>query len=303
MPMFAGADYYTRRDDTQPNADPEVLRDLSLEKLDSIVNKSELSNADLHAEAIRKADSYSFQVAHPELCRTAENVRLINHWLTSHGITNPVYADFDAAFQALSADGLLSIDKAKLARVPDSSPRTFRGALSGETFDSIDSLIAMERQVAIQQMRPEPTAEETAFDELPAAQALALLREAEKLQQRKAQAADVQTNGDAWITISPWYADNQRNAHLMKMQLAANGFSEDTATIEQFEICGRQLRESGLLTLNKAAVAKEHVAEVAQRAADATKQPGSVFDSTSEDEMYNLDLDEVRRRANVVMGR
>lgn len=306
MPMFAGANYYIRRngDEPQSEVDPKVLEGLTADKLTTIVRNVARSNSDLHNEAIRKADSYSFAVAHPEVLQTAANKKLIDHWLSTRGINQPTFPDFEAATQALTADGLLDLDKAEVARLQDNKlPRTFRGVLTGQTFDSVDDMIAAERQASIQKLRPVATPEEEAFEGLPFEQVQTLLREGERQEQRKTKIGDTQKNGDAWITINPWYVDNKHNAHLMKMQLAANGFSEDTATIEQFEICGRQLRESGLLTLNKSAVAKEHVAEVAQRASEAVKQPGSVFDNTTEDEMYNLDLEEVRRRANAVMGR
>ena len=166
-------------------------------------------------------------------------------------------------------------------------------------------MIVAERQAALHNLRPDAVSpEELALEQLPIEQVKVLLREGERHIQRQPKLVETRLNGDAWFSLpsSAWYVDNQHNGNLMKMQLAANGFSEDTATIEQFEICARQLRESGLLTLNKTQVAKERVAEVAQRASEAVKQHGTVFDTTSEEDMYNLPLEELRRRANGIFA-
>jgi hypothetical protein len=273
-----------------------VLEGLTVEKLTTLVNKSALNNSDLHNEAIRRADSYSFSTAHPELLQTAKNIKLINHWLQTRGISQPAYADFDAAFTAL--EGLLELDAGELAR-DKNAHRTFRGVLTGQTFDSVDDLIVAERQAALHNLRPgDASPEELALDQLPLEQVQLLLREGARQEQRKPKLVETRLNGDAWFSLNPWYVDNDHNAHLMKMQLAANGFAEDTTTVEQFEKCAKQLRESDLLTLNKRAVAKERVAEVAQRASESVKQQGTVFDDTSEEDMYNLPLEELKRRAN-----
>lgn len=297
MPSFVGADYFVKQSQQHQEADPHEFDNMSVDQLTAVVTKAALSNSDLSNDAIRRADSYSFGVTHPELLQTAKNVKLINHWLTTRGITNPQYHNFDEAYQALTAANLLELDKAELAR-DKHQHRTSRGVLSGQTCTSIDELITVERGAALQRLRPEVTAAETALANLPIEQVQTLLRDGERQEHRKTQLVETQKNGDAWLMLNPWFVDNQHNAHLMAMQFEANGFSADTATIEQYEICGRQLRESGLLTLNKTAVAKEQAAEVAKRAAVAVKQPGTVFDTTTEDEMYNLPLEELKRRAN-----
>ena len=112
--------------------------------------------------------------------------------------------------------------------------------------------------------------------------------------------AETKLNADAWISLRPTYRDSTRNANLLMLQIKTNG---GTGTIEDFEIAHRELMASDLLTQNPKAVAKQRQAEVVQRAAAAVAEPGSVFDETSEDEMQTMDMDEIRRRANAVLGR
>jgi len=254
------------------------------------VNKAALTNADRQAAAISKADSYSFQIAHPEYRRTDKNNQLVNRWLTLQGITNPTYPDFAAAVDALNAEGLLEIDKTAKA------PSTYKSPVTGRTYDSLDSLIAQERHAALN-TAPVISDEEREFDNMPFDEFQARIKDAVRGEQLKANGLQTQKNGDAWITLHPEYVDSTHNAHLMKMQLAANGVSDNNASIEDYEIAAQQLRDAGLLTLSKPALAKQHAAEVRRLATEAINTPGTVFDNTTKEEMYDLPLEEVRRRA------
>jgi hypothetical protein len=253
-------------------------------KFAAVVNREALSNADKQAEALSQADSYSFQVAHPEFRQTDKNIRLVNHWLTSQGITNPLFPDMAAAVDALTAEGLLDIDKTAKA------PSTFKGALTGQVYDSLDSMIAQERKASLSRV-PAQTDEEIAFENMPVEEMQARIKGAMHQEQLKANGLQTQKQADAWVTLNPWFVDSQHNARLIKMQLAANGASDNNASIADFDTAAAQLRDSGLLTVNKTAVAKQHATEVAQ-IADAHKE--IAFD---EAEAYDLPLEEVRRRA------
>ena len=183
-------------------------------------------------------------------------------------------------------------------------PRTFKGTFTGLTFDNLDSLIAQERAAALRQV-PKETVEDKAFNSLAPEQQLALLKEGERQEQLKGKRADIQLAGDAWITLRPEYRDDTRSAKLMRMQLRANGVAEGEETIADFELAFRQLSEAGMLTLNKAPLEKQRVAEINKLAEQAVNTPGSIFDQTSEEAMYdeNLPLDEIRRRANEQLSR
>ena len=176
------------------------------------------------------------------------------------------------------------------------------GVLTKQTYGDVDSMILNERQAALSQFTPE-SADEKAFNKLPTDQQIAMLREAERLEQLNLKRPEQQKNADAWITLHPEYFDNTRNGKLMKVQLRSNGVVEGNETIQDFEVASQQLRASGLLTLNQTALNKQHAEELRQRASEAVETPGSVFDTdTSEEDMYALSMDELRARSNKVLS-
>jgi spermidine synthase len=80
----------------------------------------------------------------------------------------------------------------------------------------------------------------------------------------------------------------------MLAQMRKNGVADGLATIEQYDVAAKQLRDAGLLTVNKNAVANQKAAEIEQLAAD---YQAIAFD---EEAAYSLPLEEVRRRAGLV---
>ncbi len=294
---FSASWYTTHSDEQKTNVS---LDGLTLEKFDTIVSKASISNQDRQADAISKADSYSFQVSNPWFKRTDANTKLVNHWLEQKGISHPTYPDFAEATEELAQAGLVSVDDAAYAQHLDGNdPKTFKGALTGNTYDSLESMIAQERQAAIsQQGADKQTDLERAFDGLPIDDAKALLRDAERSHQAIADGKISQQNADSWLTLHPEFRDDTVNAKLMHEQLLLNGVVNRPVTIEDYEIANRQLVAAGLVRQNPAALRKQQAAEVVARAERAVNTPGSVFDKTTEDQMYELPLDEVRRRAN-----
>jgi hypothetical protein len=287
--MFVGHEYYIKHaEEKQTNVSFE---NMPLEQFSSVVKSAGRSNTEKTNDAIAKADSYSFQIAHPEFLRTANNTRLIDHWLKTQGIDNPTFPDFVSAYEAFKDSGLLDIDKAELAR-DKKSPRTYNGVYTKQTFDSVHDLIAAERHAALTQVTS-LSDEEAAFDALPPEEALALLKEGERISQQHANASEVQDEADAWLMLHAEWRDDIRNAKLMAAQLKANGATKPT--IADFEKASRQLRESGLVRLNPVQVAKQHAKDLQRRANEAA---ASIFDPTTEDQMEHLPLDELRRRAN-----
>src|ERR1700739_909495 len=102
--MFVGHEYYLQRDEA---IDPEKairsrikLNKLPLEKFAEVVTKAGRTNAERTNDAIASADSQSFYAAHPEFLPTANNTRIVNHWLKTQGIDNPTFPDFEAAYDA-----------------------------------------------------------------------------------------------------------------------------------------------------------------------------------------------------------
>jgi hypothetical protein len=271
---------------------------MSADKLNGFVKKEALSNQAKRDEAIRKADSYSFAVSHPEFLQTKENVRLLDYQLRTMGIDNPTYPDFDAAYNSLKAEGLLELDAAELAREGN---RTYVGTLTKQEFYSLDDMLVAERQAALT-VAP-PSEEELEFQHLPNEQVLPMLKQLEHAEQHKGDGPQTASNADAWLTTPSGltFVDNDRNGHLMSLQLKTNGVIEGVATIAEFEQAYQDLRPSGLLSLNQKQLAKQQGKELQQRAADALAEVrGNTF---SEDEAYTMDLEELKKRANATMGR
>ena len=236
-------------------------------------------------------------MANPWFKRTITNTKLLNNWLVQQGITDPIYPDIADAAEALI--GLLDVDEAARAQFLDGNgPKTFKGSLTGRTFDSIDTMIAQERQAAIeQQASVQQTDLERAFDKLPIEEQKQMLRNALSDHQTKADAKISEQNADSWITLHPEFRDDQYNGRLLLSQLKANGVT-GVVTIEDYEIAERQLAASGLLRQNPASLRKQEAAEVIARAQRAVNTPGTIFDKTTEEEAYNLPMEELRRRAN-----
>ncbi len=289
---FAGAEYLRHPDEKEPYD----FKNVNFEKFNSIVNTSAKTNQERQADAIAKADSGSFQVANTWYVRSTANERLVNHWLKSSGITQPMFADFMAACEALIDAGALEVDEAAFAQFKDGNgPRTFKGALTGRIYDSLDGLIANEREAAASQVNITP--EDAAFDDLPIEEAQALLKEAQHITEQEALRPETDANASAWISLHPEYRDDDRNGKLLLAQLRLNGVINRVVTVEDYEIAARQLIDAGMVRLNPAQVKKQQAQDIKQRAERAVNTPGSVFDKTSEEEMYTLPLDEVRRRA------
>jgi len=172
------------------------------------------------------------------------------------------------------------------------APNTFKGALTGTTYENLDAMIAQERRAALTTVLA-PTEAEIAFDNLPIEEVQARIKHEVHQEMVKANTLSTQKNGQAWATLNPWYSDTTENAKWVLTQLRANGVPDGLATIEQFDNAVNQLLPTGVLTFNKKEVAKQAAAEVAQLA-ETHKE--LAFD---EEEAEGLSMDELRRRADI----
>lgn len=293
---FSPSWYTTHPDEEKSNVS---LDRLTLEQFDGIVKNYVRSNQERTAEAITKADGATWQVSNPWFKQTKANLKLVNTWLSGKGINYPTYPDFTEAAEELANTGLLDIDGAARAQHLDGNgPKTFKGAITKRNYDSLDAMIAQERQATIEQQGAGKQADiERAFDGLPIEDQKQMLREAEKQSHTNADAKISQQNADSWLTLHPEYRDDTANGKLMREQLILNGVTDRAVTVNDYEWANRQLVSAGLLRQNPAALKKQQAQEVLDRAERAVKT-SAAFDTTSEDAMYELPLDEVRRRAN-----
>jgi hypothetical protein len=280
----------------QPKTD---FTKISLDKFAATINTVARTNSAKESDAIGKADSYSFLEANKWFRPTPKNMDLVNHWLKTQGLfDNATFPDFQAATDALASDGLLeNVDQVEYVQYLDGvRPRTYKGS-NGETYDSLDALISNQRRAALHTV-PAPTQEEIDLEHLPIEDVLALCKAGEQAEMARQNTPKTQLNADAFLTNHPEIVDNQRNARLINMQLKANGVTDGVVSIEQFDRATSQLRESGFLTLNKTTLAKQHAAEVKQLAAEH-----AAIANLTEEDMYALPLEEVRRRADQALKR
>ena len=97
-------------------------------------------------------------------------------------------------------------------------------------------------------------------------------------------------NGDAFAAGRPEYVDNDPNAHLLLNQ-ARTMFGNGVITIKQFESAYEYLRtNTNFLKLDPKELAKQQKAADKARF-DAAQQPVT----PSEQELYDMDLDDLRR--------
>lgn len=253
------------------------------------INSAALSNSDRQAQALSRADGFSYQVAHPEIKLTDKHIKLITHYCATQGISDPTYPQIADAVDMLVADGHI---------IPDKSvrpPKTFRGVISSQTYDSVDSLIAQERQAALSKV--ERTHADELLDNMPLEQLQARIKNEFHQEEVRANSLNAEKNAQAWATLNPWYTDTVANGKLILTQLKANGVREGLATIEQIDHATNQLRASGLLQINPKAVAKQQAAEIA---ALAKEHAAKTFNE--QDAYDNLSMEELRDRANAQLA-
>jgi hypothetical protein len=91
--------------------------------------------------------------------------------------------------------------------------------------------------------------------------------------------------------FTPEYIDSEANGRLMSHQLKTM-FGDGLHTLEHFEAAYEPLRSSNFLALNKTAVAKQQKAAAPARA-EAERSRNVAL---GEDELYSMDMDELRMR-------
>jgi hypothetical protein len=275
----------------------------TLAKFDTIVKKFATSDADREAAAIEKADSYSFQVANPWLLQTDANVKIVNKWLENKGIRYATYPEITEAVEELAQAGLVSVDDAAYASHLDGiDNKKFVGALTKCEYTDLDTMLKQERHAAIQRLGTEKESpEEEAFNAIPLEDQKKMLRDAQRIHQANADAAVSKDAADSWVSMSPTYRDDDRNAKLLLLEMSRTrqGTSaQGPFSIAEHEAANKKLVDAGLIRQNPIAVKKQEAQAVLARAEAAKNEPGSPWDTTSEEEMENLPLDELRKRAD-----
>jgi uncharacterized protein YaiI (UPF0178 family) len=109
------------------------------------------------------------------------------------------------------------------------------------------------------------TPEEIALSKLDPTATLNVVKRAMATEEEKQAVEDYQTDYRVFLKMYPAYKDNAHNAQLMKHHWQTV-FGVSVPSLPQIEETFFALRNSGVLHLNAAAVAKEDAAAIAQRA-------------------------------------
>jgi hypothetical protein len=280
------------------------LDGITLEQMDGIVENAAVSNQERTAAAISKADYHSFLRANSWYKPTIANNKVVNRWLLSKGLPHPMYAEISDATTELAQAGLLGdVDEAAFAQhLDNATPKKFTGTFTKREYTDLDTMLLQERQAVIEQQGAEKQTDiERAFAALPLEDQQKMLTESLNTHQAKADGVITQQNADAWVSITPEYRDDEKNARLLTLTLKRMGVT-GVATIEQLEIANRQLVASGLLRQNPKALEKQQQQEILDRGKRAVETPGGPWDTTTEEEMENLPLEEIRRRADLQLA-
>src|SRR5438132_7083753 len=128
------------------------------------------------------------------------------------------------------------------------------------------------------------TPDEKAVDKLPAHAVLDLVK--------RAAADQFHQDEKLFRTMYPAYKDTEHNVKLLKHHWET-AFGVSIPTFEQIEESFFALRDSGVLHLNAAAVAKEDQEKIIRRAAELREQRAE--NEFSEEKANSLPLEEVRR--------
>jgi hypothetical protein len=144
----------------------------------------------------------------------------------------------------------------------------------------------------------ESVAEDATFDELPADKIKELFAKAAQSDQQKADAAMSRGEMDVWIKTHPEYRDHAANAKQLLNQVRTM-FSTVTPSLQQAEAAYDALRDTDLLDINQAELARQKDRSDAQRAKEIQDAGGVyVHGHPSEQEMYEMPLEDLRRLGN-----
>jgi hypothetical protein len=101
-------------------------------------------------------------------------------------------------------------------------------------------------------------------------------------------------NADAFLALHPEFLDMQANAEAMNRTLEAL-YGDRVYTVSEFEKAYQVCRANNSLTLDEAMIVKQQQAAANERAKAARARRAAETRVFSEDEKYNMSLEELRR--------
>jgi hypothetical protein len=132
---------------------------------------------------------------------------------------------------------------------------------------------------------------------LSADQIKTLFNKASRNDQEKAAALRSKQDADTFVKLHPEFMDTGKNGRTLRAH-CMTAFGTTYPTLEQWEAGFQVLAANKLVEINQEELARQADEATTSRAAQIKSEAFN-----GDDEYADLDLDEVRRRANAVMGR
>jgi hypothetical protein len=138
------------------------------------------------------------------------------------------------------------------------------------------------------------------FEDLPAEKIRELFEKSAQSERDKELAAASQHMMDVWTKLHPEYRDHQPNAIQLLNQTEAM-FGTRKPNLEQAEAAYELLLQNGLLDIDQAELNRQKSKRDAAKAQEIEDAGGVyVYGHPSEAELYEMPMDELRRRGNAV---
>lgn len=167
---------------------------------------------------------------------------------------------------------------------------SYHSALLDKDFDSPQALIREETNERLRREHDQVVADDAAIHAIPIEDFRALCERGMRSDAEKIAINESISSADVFTQLHPEYIDNTKNGNTMRA--AFNLFNITTPTQEQYEEVYERCRAQGLLELDQK-VLQQQRNEAARNKAEAFRVANTM---PSEEEMYAMDINELRRR-------
>jgi hypothetical protein len=164
----------------------------------------------------------------------------------------------------------------------------YHGKVTGVIFPTVEAMLEAERHEIMKRSRPDGTRDLNSIS--PAELRTFIEDESLSNKQREAR-AHTQAIGDAFSQLHGEYIDNKRNGETMKHAFGLLGIVNPS--LSQFEEVYEKCKVQGLLELNQKVINEQYALSARTYAEEV--RAASIM--PSEEELYSMPLEEIRRRA------
>ncbi len=166
----------------------------------------------------------------------------------------------------------------------------FIGQLTGKQYESFEAMVYEERREAMRRSNNSEVGKEYANITLDQLKAICI--DAQIIQEGRSgpEAERAKHDATVWLSLHPEYINNDYNKKLMEHEMGVIN-----PTIQDLENAYQALRASDLLQLDQAEIVKQEQQAANQRAKGIKKAGGPLAPMHTEDEMYSMSLEDLRK--------